>query len=110
MIDRLLEYTDDDFYKIPVETNYREISCHSFIIVPTARFHDSGFKIMSFVLLDREDEIIARISGHCDVLSSKIPLSFDLLPCGYLRVFHSYYGNDIKICNAEFSSARIEEV
>lgn len=88
-----------EFYKVP----YREcfdskIECNSLVILPTKKLHDSGYRCMDFVAVDKHDYPNCRCSGCSDVLRlyndflypyPKLEkLSIDcLLKSGLLRVF-----------------------
>lgn len=88
---------------------------NSLVIIPvknedgTINLHDSGWGCMEFCLVNTNDEPIGKIGGGLDVVNldgvggygfdwlrkyDKVPMripihgwTFDLLPCGYLRVW-----------------------
>lgn len=88
-----------EFYKV----QYREcfdskIECSSLVILPTKKMHDSGYRCMDFVAVDKHDYPICRCSGCSDVLRlynsihyqypTLEKLAIDCLPkSGLLRVF-----------------------
>lgn len=103
--------TKEDFDNVPNRSHrkfYREFK--SLVIIPDDSMHESGYRCMTFVLVDSDNEPICKISAGSDVLSidgiggyglfkfdEGIPDSIkpkswriDCLPCGYLRLFSNY--------------------
>ena len=62
------KWTRKDFQKLRMRDWHKDIGkFDSFIIMPTARNHDSGFKSMEFVAV-KENSPICRMGGHSDVI------------------------------------------
>lgn len=101
---------------IPRENWYDEIICHSLVIIPTRRKHDSGYRKMDFVAINSNQEPICRLSGYSDVLDIMESEDFkhntftramciDCLPkSGLLRLWSPYH--NIK-CGPALSSFEI---
>lgn len=105
-----LNMTVEDFKKVPfrtIDTDFSEF--YSLVILPTEEIHDSGYKCMDFVAIDKSGYPICRLSGCSDILHldgiggfgeykenmnfhSILPKgwSIDCLPCGLIRVFSKY--------------------
>ena len=61
------------------------------VILPTGLLHDSGYGVMYFILLDDNNEPIAKVTRGTDVLMEWKNTSdwhIDCLPCGLIRFFH----------------------
>lgn len=103
--------TKEDFDNVPYRSHrnfYGEFS--SLVIIPDDTIHESGYRCMTFVLVDSDCEPICKISAGSDVLSidgiggygllkcnEGVPdsikpkaWSIDCLSCGYLRLFSNY--------------------
>lgn len=103
----ILAMTKKDFESVPkISKENKPKTFRSVVILPSIEKHDSGFKIMDFVLCDDYNEPICRIAMAHDVIdldgiggygdrrgkSSSNNLDpkgwcIDCLPCGYLRIF-----------------------
>lgn len=111
----LLHQPKDYFYKLIKDENLPEVKYKlkfdSVIILPTEDMHNSGFRIMNFILLDKNLNPIAKATGGADVFRLNINPSawhIDCLPCGLLRFFHVYKssvvlfnGNEFEIYSAD---------
>ena len=103
---RVKKMKKSDFDAIPVWEPWTENTqpepFYSMVIIPTHKYHDSGFKIMDFVFCNKDQEPICRLNGGSDVIHidgidgkglNRKPTdppeewSIDCLPCGYLRIF-----------------------
>lgn len=106
----LLELKKEDFENLPI-IGWQEAEgklCNSLIIVPTGEMHDSKWQMMSFCLVDLNNNPIALLDSGTDIIhfdgigsygkngwkwnlkNNKSPRSswqIDCLPCGYLRIF-----------------------
>lgn len=102
----VMKMSIEDFKSLPYRDNWdsKEEIFDSLVIVPTDKYHDSGFVCMDFVGCIN-NKAIKRLSGCSDVLhidgiggygeyKGYIPKaiapkgwSIDCLPCGLLRVF-----------------------
>lgn len=98
IIDKDKEY----FYELALGDELKEaewgLEFTSVIILPTSIHHDSGFNIMWFILLDNEENPIAKATGGADVMKvwrNPDDWHLDCLPCGLLRFFH--FGQDSKV-------------
>lgn len=60
-------WTRKEFEALPLREWNEEIICNSFVILPTRRMHDSGFRCMDFVAI-RGNKPICRCSGYSDVI------------------------------------------
>ena len=103
--------TKEDFDNVPYRSHrnfYGEFS--SLVIIPDDSMLESGFRCMTFVLVDSDCEPICKISAGSDVLSidgiggyglhkygedcpdsiKPKAWSIDCLSCGYLRLFSNY--------------------
>lgn len=97
-----------DFDNVPPpQFDYLSEPFYSLVIIPTNKMHDSGYKIMHFIAVDKTEEPLFRISGGSDVINidgnggygnlsepGGIPnvrpvegWIIDCLPSGYLRLF-----------------------
>lgn len=98
-----------DFDSVPARKGFSDpvVPFWSLVIIPEKYLHDSGYRCMSFVAVDKKGGPIIRLSGCSDVLEidgiggcgnwragGEIPKtrpiqdwSIDCLPCGYLRIF-----------------------
>lgn len=92
-----------DFKNIPLLTNTEQIVFDSLVILPSSKIHNSGWRIMEFVIV-KHNEPLFKISGNVDVLnidgiggygSEGIPRTrpiegwkIDCLPCGLLRLYN----------------------
>lgn len=92
-----------DFESVPVRSTISaEVPAfYSLVIIPTNKFHSSGFKIMKFVVCDSQGEPMFMIHGCTDSIhingiggscsnnppGRQTPWMIDCLPCGYLRLF-----------------------
>ena len=112
-----------DFKNLPLYQDYEHSEDEkytSFIILPTTKKHDSGYRIMNFVLC-KGSEPVCRIEGcadvvHLDGIGGYGPIgsdytkhypsgwSVDCIPCGYLRFFanrpltiEGWFGSDFSI-------------
>jgi hypothetical protein len=57
------------FRLIPrLTTTQAEVECSSFVILPSRRMHDSGYRCMGFVLVDPEARPMGLVSGYSDVI------------------------------------------
>lgn len=65
---KILELTKAELKKVPRLPWGETVECHSLVIVPTNRLHDSEFGCMYFVALDREGNPICKVGGSSDVL------------------------------------------
>lgn len=109
-----------DFQKVPLRESWNCVlpAFDSLVIIPERKFHDSGFRCITFVGC-KGTEPVFKTSGCSDVLhidgiggygkqdwTKNIPSlvlpkgwAMDCLPCGYLRLFcHSHAlnaGNDL---------------
>lgn len=103
------EMKKSEFYDVPVKpTGNKDLEFHSLVIVPQREFHNSGYRIMGFVAVDRDCHPICWLSkdaadilyidgigGYGDWNERKssptsrpiIGWKIDCLPCGYLRLF-----------------------
>lgn len=105
----VMNMTVEDFKKVPFRTKDTDLSeFYSLVILPTEEIHDSGYKCMDFVAIDKYGYPICRLSGCSDVLhldgiggfgeykgklnKMVVPKgwSIDCLPCGLIRVFSKY--------------------
>lgn len=122
-----------DFKKLPLydemEDKPKEFS--SLIIIPTNRKHDSGWKVMDYVITVG-GEATCRIESGSDVIHldgiggggpeygkwpTKRPASWciDCLPCGYLRLFardslslDEFFGSDFEVyCKNEYEEKTV---
>lgn len=101
----IMKMKKSDFKYVP-KLEYKEKipKFDSLIIVPTNRKHESGYKIINYILVSGSTPV-AQICGCSDVLHINgiggrgrflpngefedkcNPWSIDLLPCGYFRLF-----------------------
>lgn len=103
------EMKKKEFYDVPVKpTGNKDLEFNSLVIIPQREFHDSGYRIMGFVAVDKDCHPICWISKdvadvmHIDGIGGygdwrpddypprvRPPISWkiDCLPCGYLRLF-----------------------
>lgn len=96
------EMKKKEFYDVPVKpTDNKDLEFHSLVIVPQREFHDSGYRIMGFVAVDKECHPICWLSKDvADIvfidgmgrysdrrLNDWPSWKIDCLPCGYLRLF-----------------------
>lgn len=105
----VMKMTVEDFGRVPYRTKDTDFSeFYSLVILPTEEIHDSGYKCMDFVAIDKDGYPICRLSGCSDVLhldgiggygeykgklnNMVVPKgwSIDCLPCGLIRVFSRY--------------------
>lgn len=104
---KIQKMTKEDFLKVPERKSFNsEIELfNSMVIIPMDYLHDSGYRCMDFVAVDRKDEPICKLSGCSDVIHfdgiggygksclvgvTNRPIqgwSIDCLPCGLLRIF-----------------------
>ena len=56
----------EDFVKLDTEYD-PSVEFNGFIIIPTDRIHDSGYRIMKIALTNR-GVVVGCINGHCDVI------------------------------------------
>ena len=103
--------TKEDFKDIPLRSKrhfYGDFS--SIVIIPDDTIHESGYRCMTFVLVDKDCEPICKIEAGSDALALDgiggyglydhtvgIPdtikpkgWTIDCLPCGFLRLISSY--------------------
>ncbi len=61
--------TRREFESLPLRAKWNEkIYCSSIVILPLRRRHDSGYRLMDFVAVDKDNVAICRLSGCSDVL------------------------------------------
>lgn len=82
--------TRKDFEALPYRERWdKPVEFRSFVILPSKRIHDSGYRMMDYIACNSK-EPMCRLSGASDVLhilSSKI-ISIECLPkSGLLHVF-----------------------
>jgi hypothetical protein len=66
---KITEMTRTDFLKLPHRHDWgKEFICRSLVILPMGRLHDSGYRCIDFVAVDKENEPICRLSGCSDVI------------------------------------------
>jgi hypothetical protein len=61
------------------------------VILPTKEVHASDFAIMNFILFNRANVPLAKVTGGIDVFESRKETDdwvIDCLPCGLLRFFY----------------------
>ena len=95
-----------EFWELPKRKWNENIGpFESLVILPTCDYHDSGYRCMDFVAVDKDMYPICRLSGISDVieidgigghgeifagqLTTVKGWKIDCLPCGYLRLFAS---------------------
>lgn len=67
--------TVEDFMKVPYwgevldRDDLRGFEFDSLVVIPTKDIHESGFRCMEFVAIDKNGEPICRLSGISDVLN-----------------------------------------
>ena len=61
------EMTQAEFRALPYRSE-GQVTGHSLIILPSRRLHDSGYRLLDFVLVSRKDKALCRVSGCSDVL------------------------------------------
>ena len=98
----------EDFDSVPTWTIWKgdppaKPFC-SVVIIPTDKFHTTGFRIMNFVFCNERQEPICRVNGISDTIhidgiggtglpfpniAKRPPAEWmiDCLPCGYLRIY-----------------------
>lgn len=100
-----------DFYNLPKRKKWDEDIGEflSLIILPQKKLHRSGFRLLDFVAVGKNNEPLCRLSGYSDLINldgiggfgyrwkenneyapQLIPpkgWSIDLLPCGLFRIF-----------------------
>ena len=96
-----------DFEKVPQRTGFNSPvqDFYSLVIIPERHLHESGFRAMSFVAVDKNGEPIVRMSGYSDILNidgiggygeyhgflaDSRPVQgweIDCLKCGYTRIY-----------------------
>ena len=90
----ILKATKDFFQSVRELDAWKRVEFSSVVIVPTDQLHDSGFRQMEFVLMDKDDNPIGKIGGFVDSIyvephytSKGIGrcVHMDLLPCGLMR-------------------------
>lgn len=109
LLDITKELIEKWIEELPRRNYYEDLECESLIIVPSGRIHDSGFKCMNFIALDKHNLPICVHSTGSDVIHfngfggygeynenyGKIfpqgDWKIDLLPCGYFRIFRGGY-------------------
>jgi hypothetical protein len=100
--------TKEDFQLVPERPHFDTPvqPFYSLVIIPQEYMHESGYRCMDYVAVNRNGEPIIRLSGCSDVLEidgiggygdfhgKGLPISrpiqawkIDCLPCGYLRLF-----------------------
>lgn len=63
------DYTRKEFKKLPLlEANSKVKPFRRLVIIPTKRKHDSGYRIMNFVIIGENDVPIGRIETCSDVI------------------------------------------
>ena len=108
----IFEMKRKEFWELPEREWNQDIGPFaSLVILPSGRFHESGWRCMDFVAVDKDGYPICRLSGYSDVIhfdgiggngknwlderirTGKVPTmipvkdwKIDCLPCGYLRV------------------------
>lgn len=117
MIDNEYDLTKEEFLALPQADWKQPITCHSFIIIPLDDLHDSGFRLMDVVALDKDMKPFIRRGGSADVLHfggisplriKPVPWQCDCLPkSGLLRFFA--YGFTFKLGTALSSLEIIDE-
>jgi len=67
---KINDMTRKQFEALPGLTRWDEIiEFHSLVILPTKRKHDSGYRCMDFVAVNKDGEPICRLSGGSDVMN-----------------------------------------
>lgn len=104
---KVTSMTKEQFDDIPCRKGFNSDvqPFYSLVIIPTGEMHESGFQMMDFVAVAKDETPIMKLSGCSDVLNidgiggygnwnGNIPISrpiqswaIDCLPCGYLRLF-----------------------
>ncbi len=124
------DMTRKDFEAVPWRKDWcSPIKCHSMVILPSRKIHDSGYRCMDFVAIDKNGIPICRLSGCSDVIHiegiggygykwmerygtcpQQIPCaawSIDCLPkSGLLRIWPNSENNGM-ICGESLSSFSI---
>ena len=103
-----------EFTEFPVDNSYTG-KFRSIVVVPRDTKHDSGYRMMDFVLVADGDVPICRVTGGSDVIhlggvlamagknGSASPWSIDCLPTsGLLRVFAPYHELSIGLPMSSF--------
>ncbi len=98
----ILEMTKEDFDEVPIANWDEKFKFDNVVIIPMNKLHDSGFRIMDFVLC-KDEKPICRFSAGSDVLhldgiaglgqDAVKPKAWriDCLPkSGYLRILSRY--------------------
>ena len=67
------EMSKKELQSVPHLSEWQEeIRCHSFVVIPGSgsqkQLHDSGFRCMSFVAVDRKEMPICQVGGGSDVI------------------------------------------
>lgn len=64
------DMTRKEFEQVPYRENWNKpVFCSTLVILPTKIKHDSGWRCMDFVAIDKEGYPICRCSGCSDVLN-----------------------------------------
>ena len=123
---RIFEMKRKEFWELPERKWNEDIGpFNSLVILPCSHFHESGWRNMDFVAVDKDGYPICRLSGCSDVINfdgigghgknwlaevkrtgsipTMIPVkdwAIDCLPCGYLHV----WANCALTCGGALSS------
>lgn len=120
----IFEMKRKEFWELPERKWNQDIGPFaSLVILPSGRFHESGWRNMDFVAVDKDGYPICRLSGCSEVINfdgiggygknwlkvntchapSMVPTkawAIDCLPCGYLHV----WANCALTCGGALSS------
>lgn len=62
-------WTIDDFLRVPVVEDPTGIEAVAFVILPQERQHESGFRMMSLVLIGKDGLPVGRVDCGSDVIA-----------------------------------------
>lgn len=93
-------YTRKSLDKLPYREKWdKEVKCWGILLYPSRTLHESGYRKLDFIALDKEMKPICKLSGCSDVLhldgisaclrtnTVKTSWSIDCLPNGLFRIW-----------------------
>ena len=91
-------YTRKELESLPYREKWsKPVECYGIILYPSRKLHDSGYRLLDFIALDKEMKPICKLSGCSDVIhldgigarisGNKTSWQIDCLPNGLFRLW-----------------------